>query len=298
MKKIFLITTLIISINVWAQEEEKPKKDNRPVKDQFECGALIDYQTTVVKSPGTFEFIMQHRFGKFLSGNDNFDLYGVYAPANIRIGLNYTPIKNLQVGIGTTKSSILQDASIKYSILKQTRSGSIPVSVTAFAEMAYDMRKGFFNDSKGVEMANARYSYFTQLMITRSFGKHFTLQGAINSSYFNCVDSANKHMNIGFSLIGRYKFSPQSSILFGYSQNMTEQGNGTKINPGISFGYEVSTGSHSFQVFFTTLGNIIDQHNMLYNTSRPDLIYKDAGLTKTDFMLGFNINRLWNFKSK
>lgn len=298
MKKIVTILAAIAFLNANAQDEEKPQKDNRPVKDQFESGVLIDNQTSVVKSAGTLEFIMQHRFGKFISGDDNFDLYGVYAPANIRIGINYTPIKNLQVGVGTTKNRILQDFNLKYSIIRQSRSGSIPVSVTAYTEVAKDLRNGFFNDANGKEMSNARYSYFSQLMITRSFGKHFTLQIAPSYSYFNVVDTFNMHGNFGISCIARYKFSPQSSIMIGYNRNLTKQANGTYVNLGFSIGYEVSTGSHAFQVFFTTYSNILDQHNMLYNTNRTDVLYTENGIRKTDFSLGFNITRLWNFKSK
>ncbi len=54
------------------------------------------------------------------------DLFGLYAPgANIRMGLNYSVINNLQVGYGLTRLNMYSDFSAKYTILEQTRRNTI-----------------------------------------------------------------------------------------------------------------------------------------------------------------------------
>ena len=76
-------------------------KKVKPVKNTFGSVWLIDNQTVMVPIKGTLEFDIQHRFGTIDNGKK--DLWGFFAPSNIRLGLNYEPINNLFVGAGITK---------------------------------------------------------------------------------------------------------------------------------------------------------------------------------------------------
>ena len=290
LKFTFTAFTLFLTTMLCAQESEVKEKDNRPVRAQFESGYLIDNQTVVVKQPATLEFVIQHRFGNMNS--EGFDMLGLYAPSNIRMGLNYTVREDILIGIGSTKNNKLQDINAKWNFLKQTRSNSMPVSAAIFAEAAYDARSDIFEET------TQRLSYFTQLIIARSFGRKVSVQVAPSYSHFNIVDSLVEHSNIGVSFNGRYKFSAQSSVIYGLDYNITDPSNNFEEpnpnsflgKPNVSLGLEVSTSSHAFQVFVTTYNAIINQHNMLYNTN---------DFTEKDLLIGFNITRLWNFqKSK
>jgi len=53
-----------------------------------------------------------------------------------------------------------------------------------------------------------------------------------------------------------------------------------KSKANMSFGFELGTGTHAFQVFITTFDNIVYQKNYLYN--RNDFL-------NNDLLLGFNI---------
>ena len=114
LKTLGILTALLISFtintnSIQAQEvtEVKPaeKKADKPVRNPWEAGMLIETQTDLVWAPKTLEFVIQHRFGELNSGS--FDLAGLYAPSNIRIALNYGLFKNAQIGIGTTKDNKL-----------------------------------------------------------------------------------------------------------------------------------------------------------------------------------------------
>lgn len=264
--------------------EEKPKKDKRPIKETFECGYLLNNQTIKVPTKNTLEFIIQHRFGKLNS--EEFDLLGLYAPSNIRIGLNYTFTDNLQIGIGTTKNNKLQDLGWKYAILKQTRSGSIPLSITYFGDAAIDLRKDVFP-----KRTNS-LSYFHQLIIARKINTKLSLEVAPSLSHFNMVDSLVAHNNIGLSFNGRYKIGDATAIIFEYDHNFTKPDSKLKTagtilaKPNLSIGLEASTGSHVFQVFVGTYDYIINQYSVLYNAS---------DFTKKDVLIGFNVTRLWNY---
>src|SRR5580765_5488695 len=111
------------------KEDKKEDDSKKPARPAFESPQLMDEQSVVVQSPKTLEFNLQHRFGA-INANHLKDLYGIYAPANIRMGFSYTPIKNLALGFGTSKLKMYVDVNAKYAILKQAKNWSIPVSVT------------------------------------------------------------------------------------------------------------------------------------------------------------------------
>jgi hypothetical protein len=259
--------------------EEPAGKDNRPERDAFESNYIINTQTVVMPKAKTIEFLIQHRFGKLNSGQ--FDMFGLYAPSNIRLGLAYTATDWLQIGIGSTKLNKLQDLNWKASLLKQTRSGSIPVSVSYFGDVALDVRKDVFP-----KFTN-RLSYFHQLMVARRINSAISLQLSGTYSYFNILDSAEfpgmKHGNFGASLAGRYKFSPQSSLMLEYSMPFTAS---DKVKPNLGVGYEVATSGHAFQIFVSTFDAILGQQDYMFNKN---------DFTNKDILIGFNITRLWGF---
>ena len=76
----------------------------KPVKNTFESIWIIDNQTVLVPIKGTFEMDIMHRFGTVKNGYD--DLWGFFAPSNIRLGVAYAPINKLYLGAGITKNKI------------------------------------------------------------------------------------------------------------------------------------------------------------------------------------------------
>ncbi|HQQ93832.1 MAG TPA: DUF5777 family beta-barrel protein [Bacteroidia bacterium] len=281
-----LLSLQICTLNMNAQggdstaaSTEKPAKDKRPVKDMFDGNYLINNQTAVLPNAKTLEFVIQHRFGLLTS--EGFDLGGLYAPSNIRIGFNYSITKNLMLGIGTTKNNMLQDLCWKYALIRQTRSGSIPLSITYFGDAAIDVRPDAFPATVD------RLSYFHQLIFARKFSKSFSMQIAGSFSHFNMVDSLVKHDNIGIAAGARYKITKSLAITAEYDQNLTAQDDKViVVKPNLSLGIEAVTSAHVFQVFVTTGQSIINQYNVLYNKN---------DFSKMEFCIGFNMTRLWNF---
>ena len=289
---------------VIAQEEDaqKPKKKkDKPISETFNCGLLIDEQTCALSEKKTLEMQIQHRFG-LIKDNGISDLYGVYAPsANTRMGLNYSILDNLMVGYGITRKNMYSDFQVKYNILQQTRKNTIPVTVTLYGNMAIDGRnKTVFNTATAdstYKFAN-RLSYFTQVMVSRKFNDWFSFSVNGSFTHYNTVkaDTAGvkgmNHDQIGVGFMGRFKFSPQSSIVFHYSiplditsiKENTMVTNKPKSNFGI--GYQVATATHAFEIFISASNGIIPQDTYMYNTS---------DWTDGEFRIGFNITRLWGF---
>lgn len=255
------------------------------VGNTFESIWLIDNQTVEVPFKNTLEFDIQHRFGTIQNGYSDF--LGLFAPSNIRMGLGYTPIRNMMVGFGFTKDRLLWDFNIKYAILKEKGKRPFPVSVTYYGNMAVDTReKQFFVNSTD------RYSYFHQLMVAKKLTRDFSVQGSINLTHFNAVEGfvnadqetigKLKNDHFSFSVLGRYKISDAFAFIANYDQPLTQHQLGNP-NPNISFGVEIATPLHAFQVFLGNYRWMVPQYNNLLNNNNYE---------KGNFIIGFNITRL------
>jgi hypothetical protein len=271
---LFMFPLIGIAQEVDTPQEEKVEKLERPA---FESATLIDNQTNVLFNKNTLDIQMQHRFGLIDETNS---LAGIYGDgANIRIALSYAIHERLTVGFGTTKNNRLQDFNWKAALLRQTRSNSMPVSVTYYGNYTIDARpESMFN------LVQDRNSFFNQLIIAKKFGQMLSLQLAPSISHYNAVESDMKNDMISIAFGGRAKISPQTSIIFDYSQPITDFDSDPK--PGISLGAEFATSGHTFQIFVTNYDGIVQQKNSMMNQND----FFDG-----DILLGFNITRRYNF---
>jgi hypothetical protein len=290
LKKCFTLSFLAAPLFLFAQEDPA-SQTTLPVKEYvratFENGVAINNQT--IENPGkkSLDFIIQHRFGVIKNEKD---LFGFFAPSNIRLGLTYGITSRLAVGIGATKNKTLYDFQGKYIILKQTKEKGIPVSISYYGDVAKSAQDNdnFLNQEGNFKLAN-QVSYFHELMIARKINNKVSLQIAGTYSYFNIIDSAyGQHEFYGVSFVGKYKFSPQSSVIvdFDYLLNVSQIDEAIRPKPNLGIGYELSTGSHQFQVFVCTGDAIINQESRVFNHN---------DFTKKEVMFGFNITRQWSF---
>src|SRR5665647_879088 len=173
----------------------------------FDGQFIVDNQTVMVSRKKVLNFAIQHRFGVVSNGLK--DLFGIFGPANIRLGFNYTPINNLDVGFGVSKERFIVDFNAKYALVKQMDSGGWPVSISYFGNIAIDTREntGLFVKS------GDRVSYFNQLMIARKISEKLSVQVSPSLSHFNNVEAYrdkdgnilpkmnNDHFAVSLSLI-------------------------------------------------------------------------------------------------
>ena len=309
MKKtfIFLILSLLPFTYQFAQgqtdstatEVELPK----PVRFVWETGYLIDMQTSKIAPAHTLESVIQHKFNGM--GNGVKDLYGIMAPgANVRIALDFVVLKNFQVGYGLQKKNMYSDFNAKWTPIHQLTSG-MPVSVSFYGNVAIDGREKsvwesdkYYHSSDSVAYtkhafrSSNRLSYYAQASIDRKFGSWLTLMGAVSFSHFNTVPWHQDHDKIGLHAGGHIKLTPQGSFIFNLDfplqiKSMSEQADfNVKPEPIASFGYEVSTSTHAFQIYVGNNDTLLPQ-DMMLNNSRM--------LSWDNFCVGFVITRLWGF---
>ena len=279
-----------------AQEES----ESYPVTT-FESNYLVNDQTTVVFDKKTLGFEIQHKFGTLENGKS--DLWGIYgAGTNIRLALEYVPVKNLQIGAGITKEKMYTDLSAKYSILQQTSDNKMPVSVAVYGVLAIDGRNesafetGTVVDTKGETLPNAisftdRWSYFSQVMVSRKFTEWLSVQGGASFTHFNMVGWDENHDLFGVHALGSIKISPQSALTVNYNQplkiqSISEQTEMPDYTPNIALGWQISTFTHAFQIYVSNASSMIPQESMMFNRAKFD---------KSGIAIGFTITRIWAF---
>jgi hypothetical protein len=285
----FLSTNILNAQDTTATKTRHHGKlcDLKPIKNTFDGNFIIDNQSVMVPQKNTIEFDFQHRFGVMTNGYSDF--IGIFADANIRLGLDYTPTNNLEIGFGFNKYNLTWDFDGKYALMKQSEHGGFPLSITIYGDMAVDTR----NKSNFVSGLD-RLSYFGQLMIARKFHDRFSLQIAAEISYFNNVPGyinaeggvspAMYNYLFSLSAMGRIKCTDKISVLLGYDQPVTQQIS-QNPHPNLSAGLEFTTNGHVFQITFGNYQAIIPQINEFYNQN---------DYTKGQFCLGFNVLRLWH----
>jgi Membrane bound beta barrel domain (DUF5777) len=137
---LLFVSACLLAGGLYAQDptETPAVKKAKPVKNTFGSVWLMDNQTVMVPIKGTLEFDIQHRFGTVNKGAK--DLWGFFAPSNIRLGVNYSPVSKLFVGAGITKERMQIDLNAKYALLQQTTDNKMPVSVSYFGNIVMDAR--------------------------------------------------------------------------------------------------------------------------------------------------------------
>ena len=271
--------------------KEKPVKKRSYAKNTFYGDRIIDNQTVMVPVKGTLGFEIMHRFGTVNNGAS--DLFGVFAGANMKLGMSYVPLSNLEIGVGVSNYNMQVDGSLKYALLKQTRNNGIPVSVTYYGNVAMDTRKK--SPSLPLVTTSDRFNYFNQLLVARKVTEALSVQVGISLTHINNVpgyyDESNnikptmKNDHFAFCASGRYKITTKTAIIVNYDQPLTQHPMNNP-HPNLSAGLEMETSGHTFQVFAGNYGYTLPQDNNFLNQN---------DFTKGQFVIGFNISRLWNF---
>jgi hypothetical protein len=275
---ILLIISVLFSVSAMAQEA---KEEDKPVRFAWNGEMLIDNQSPLMQNAKTLQFNIHHRFGTFENGIS--DLYGIYAPSNIRIGLNYGVTDWLLVGFGTEKNNKMQELMWKVKLLKQTQSWRVPFDITYVGNAVIDGRE---EDIFGTDYSFMnRFSFFNQIMLSSKLTDKLSVLAAFGYAHFNVLDTANYegmgHDKMGLTFGGRYNFYNDMSFIFEYDHPIDVYGDEEEpAKPNLGLGVEINTSTHCFQVFAANYSHIISQKNFVFNQNDMS----DGG-----WLLGFNI---------
>ena len=284
----FLIFTL--SIRVIAQDSSWAKVlddsllltgEASVVRGTFKATQIIN--TPTVEAPGKngLQFLIMHRFGRINEGG--YALFGL-DNAVIRFGLDYGINDRFSIGVGRSSLEKTYDASFKWKIFRQTEN-KMPVTVSLYELVTRTTLK--YSD-KPYFTGKYRNAYESALLIARKFSPKFSLQLTPIWLHYNLVASSqDKNDVVALGLGGRMKLSKRVSLNAEYNLLPSDPVVSTNIFHSLSFGLDVETGGHVFQLIFSNSEGMIGPYYLGKTTGN----WGDG-----DIFFGFNISRAFHLR--
>ena len=258
----------------------------------FRGTSLINMQTTENAPEGGFNFVVQHRFGQAdIKDGLLYNFLGMDLTSNMRLGF-VIPINRLNyVGIGRTKFGKYYDFEWKRILLRQSTDNRKPFSIALYtnatvysADLPTVEDDNYFGDGQTPFEYEAlhRWSYSSQLIFSKKFGRKFSLLVSPTFVYKNLVPIGKYNKNFVMPIGASFKTGLFSSVIFEYTYTYLDDPPFGSENP-ISIGWEYQSASHVFQIFICNNNDILD-HNYYLNDN-------NARILDGKFILGFNIHK-------
>jgi hypothetical protein len=234
---------------------------------------------------GQLDVRISHRFGTLNSGGYNF--FGLDI-SNIHLSLEYGIFNWLMIGVGRSEYEKTYDGFAKFSILRQS-SGTkeMPVSVSAVTSIALKTLK--FPDQTRTNYFTSRLAYVAQILVARKINEELSVQLTPSYLHRNLVATEldpNDILALGAG--ARLKLTKRISLNgeYYYIANPKTYMSQQIYNP-LSVGFDIETGGHVFQLFFT---------NSLGMTEKQFIGATTGQWKKGDIHFGFNISRVFTLK--
>jgi len=279
MKKTIILSIFFCSFSVKAQDhllnllsQDKPIY----ISYLFKGTKVVNGQSVELPSKGVLQFTIQHRFGTLNSGFYN--LYGL-DNSQVRLGFDYGIKDFLAVGLGRSSTTKTIDANSKLRIKRQIKDG---FPVTIVANFATYVKQWQYTDNQLDNfLFTNQLSFAQQLLIASKINRDLTLQISPTLIHYNLVETLDEP-NDKYSLAigGRYKITKRISVNAEYFHQLND-----KINNNVlSFGFDIETGGHVFQLHLSNSSAMI----------MPAFITKNTGnWLDGDIYFGFNISRVF-----
>ncbi|WP_279305876.1 DUF5777 family beta-barrel protein [Leptospira perolatii] len=198
----------------------------------FQSSSLIQMPSTEDVGKKNLDLRFNHRFGNAQSGIQ--DLYGLDSGANIYIGADYGITDRISVGFGRISENKTYELRLKTRLL--TQSETFPFTLSFWGVAAQDTDKQtvplqpkitptstgnatvdaklYENLNEYTLSENDKRSYLASFLISRRFGKIFSLQISPMFTHRNFVKSGLSNDRFGVDVGGRIKLSKRFDFTF------------------------------------------------------------------------------------
>jgi hypothetical protein len=285
MKKIITLAFLALSISAFAQEEDLlsllgEEKTVNITDASFKTNRVINGHSIENTARGVLDFKINHRFGPVSGGVK--ELFGI-DQALVRFGFDYGVTDKLMIGVGRNSFDKVYDGFIKYRILRQqTGKRNIPLSISYLANL--DWKSGKWSNEALDDKPWLRAYYTQQLLIAKKISNGTSIQLMPTYVHRNLAPSdAVKNDIFIMGIAGRQKLSKRVAINLEYTHALPNQ-LGDNIKNTLSAGFDIETGGHVFQLFFTN-ANGTDHRSFLTESTSS---WKGG-----NFRFGFNVSRVF-----
>jgi hypothetical protein len=250
----------------------------------FKTTRVVNAHSVENPAPGVMLFIVSHHFGKVSDGA--YELFGLDR-ATMRIGFEYSFNNWLCLGIGRSTFEKTLDGFAKIKLLRQS-SGlrNMPVSVSLFTATTINGLR--WQEPERKNYFTSRMAYTHQLLIARKFSSDFSLQLMPAMIHKNLVP-IQKDKNDIFALGagGRFKITNRITFNGEYYYVFPGQRDDETFRNTLSFGFDIETGGHVFQLHFTNSQPMFD---------RGFITETRGNWLDGDIYFGFNITRVFTIR--
>ena len=290
MRKLLTTLAILSGFILFAQDLDLLSDDLIEIEEEqdyatatFKTNRIINGHSIETVSKNEMDLKFSHRFG-FLSDGP-YTLFGL-DQASVRIGADYGITDHINVGIGRSTVEKTYDGFVKYRFLRQQTGPerNVPITATWLSAMGVNTLK--FADPNRKNYFTSRLHYTHQLLIARKFSSSLSIQISPGIVHKNLVDST-KHKNDIYFISGgvRQKLTKRTSVNLEYFYVFPNQLPSERFNC-LSVGFDIETGGHVFQLFFTNATGPFEK-SFITDTNSS---WMDGNVR-----FGFNIARIFNF---
>lgn len=262
------------------QEDGSGKHHSSYTTATFKTTRIANGHSIENTAKGVLDFRISHRFGPINGGPEEF--FGLDG-ATTRLGLDYGVTDWLMVGVGRSSYFKEFDGFVKAKILRQTDDNRMPVSVSYVGAASAQTNEVVMPAGQDYLFSN-RLAYVNQILIARKFSNAFSLQLTPTHLHYNLVDYKNEPNNVlALGVGGRLKLTNRISLTGEYFYQLPDNQLRNTRN-ALTLGFDIETGGHVFQLFFSNATGITERNAIGKTTGRWD---------KGDVHFGFNISRVF-----
>lgn len=282
MKSIIGILISLIVVQGYSQDDDLLNSLEAEIMEEpeyiipaFKAMKIGNLQSTKVAKKKDLYMYVSHRFGTLQDGVSTF--FGL-DNANTKIQMIYGLSNHIQLGLSRESLRRTYAGSLKLKHLEQGSNGGVNVSSyftvninTLLSKQQYPLMKHW-----------DRYSYTSQLLVSKRFTKKLSLEIAPSYVRQNLVlEPFQSHEQIVVGLGGRYKISNRVSLNMDYAVNLSRAEESVYNDP-FTIGVDLETGGHVFQLLFSNA----------QSSNEPGFLSNAEGSwAEGDVFFGFNIVR-------
>ena len=273
---LILIIFLIPGINsVNAQMKRERAELNGSVEETFWAPNIVGLSTVETLPKNNLNVTIMHSFGN-LSNRTFKNFFGLDTPPNVRLGLDIGLTNRWSLGIGRTTYEKVVDLRSKMGLIKQSQSGSVPVSLTLKGDLGITTQEN--NHPVGDDI-----NFLFSGILARKLDK-LSLQLAPMYAQFNTGSSltGDQESLIALGMGGEYHINDRYALSAEYYPVLGDRNTGTKN--AFALALNIETGGHVFQLFFASSNWHTEQYIIARNTDQ---------FWSGDFRFGFNVNRVF-----
>ncbi len=286
-------TTLFLATSAAAQEGIKGVATD--VGNRF-----INTNTPLTNDPGVFEAVITHRFDEAVIDSGGSSLWGLDGSAQIGLGIEYVPVKNVAVQVYRARSYADYEFAAKVTFLRPTKQLPLGVGVRG----GLNWLTATYLPSLGLEKQT---SGFGQLLVSYTIADRVTLAAAptyvqrtqVQTDVWNVPVIAQIKITKTIALMG--EFIPKSTLdLKGF-----DPASGTYVSVPPAYQWAVliekAVYHHRFGLYVgNTIASTVDQmmggdYGATPGVDRNGNPIVVGGVTDKNIHFGFNITRSFDF---